>query len=265
MYPEGPALASPGNDSQLRVYRVSPGQIVPSSAPVAADPQTAGKAVEHRLAPGLVHLWLIPVSDARAAAARLWLAPDERTRADTFSVQAAGRQFIVARGFLRLLLARYLGMAPGDIAFGLGRNGKPHLVASDRPEVRFNVSHTDQAVALAFSIDIEIGVDIEQVRAGFVWAEVADLVLPPADCRKLARLGEAAARRDFFSRWVRMEAALKLTGEGLLHAMQHRSRMPGRASGAEGRLLQVDFDFGHDLTGSLAARPCRTAIPELAQ
>ena len=257
MFPGEPALASLGNDVLFRAYTVAAGKNALCPGPEQTGAGVAALAAEKHLDAGEVHLWLIPVSDDRAALAQQWISTTEQAKAEGFSTQGARRQFIVARGFLRLLLAHYTGGTACEIVFGKAPNGKPFLADPNLNQVRFNVSHTEHAIALAFSLDTEIGVDIEQVRPDFAWRDVAEMVFTDTDYRDLAKADGDVANRGFFDLWVRMEAALKLKGDGILQAVQAKRCGSSGSTAMEKRILQVGFDFGDDLTGSLAAAPCR--------
>ena len=60
------------------------------------------------------------------------LAEDERVRANRFHFDQHRRHFVVARGFLRALLARYLDTTPEAVRFAYGPYGKPMLNGEHR-------------------------------------------------------------------------------------------------------------------------------------
>src|SRR5262249_6672558 len=60
----------------------------------------------------------------------LWetlLSPDELRRSERFLVESARRQFVGARGVLRLLLAEQLKINPRELRFCYDEKGKPRL------------------------------------------------------------------------------------------------------------------------------------------
>jgi 4'-phosphopantetheinyl transferase len=78
-----------------------------------------------------LHVWrasLDVTSETLAQLTRL-LSPDEQERAARYRVPHARQQFIVARGVLRTLLARYLDAPPETLAFQYSPYGKPTLPA----------------------------------------------------------------------------------------------------------------------------------------
>jgi 4'-phosphopantetheinyl transferase len=113
------------------------------------------------LKPGVIQLWHARAADTGEELAYL-LTDAERSRAERFVFAANRAEFVLGRAMLRLILARHLGVSLRDIAFRLGEFGKPELAdAQARPPVHFNVSHSAGLVVATFSLDGEIGVDVE--------------------------------------------------------------------------------------------------------
>ena len=69
----------------------------------------------------------LDVSPGRLAALAGTLAADERARAERFRSPTDRTRFIVARGLLRAILARYLDRDPAAIAFRYNAYGKPSV------------------------------------------------------------------------------------------------------------------------------------------
>src|SRR5436309_1175215 len=76
-----------------------------------------------------VHVWRAPLDlpHDRLESLRGALAQDERERASRFHFERDRRRFIAARGLLREILGRYVGLSPGGLWFGYTPYGKPHL------------------------------------------------------------------------------------------------------------------------------------------
>ena len=116
------------------------------------------------LSSDVVHVWRVglePSAGLQETFLRT-LNDDERARADRFHFDQHRRRFVLARGFLRALLGRYLGIGPEEVRFVYGPNGKPSLAdehgASD---LRFNASHSHELAVYAFAQEREIGIDVE--------------------------------------------------------------------------------------------------------
>ncbi|GEJ57776.1 4'-phosphopantetheinyl transferase family protein [Anaeromyxobacter diazotrophicus] len=168
---------------------------------------------------GTVHAWrarlTLPAPELRALAASL--SDDELRRAARFRFAVHRDRFIAARGQLRLLLARYLGLAPSAVAFERGPFGKPRL-AGGGP--RFSASHSEELALYAVAADREVGIDVERVRPMAALAAVADQFFAPGEARALRALAGEARARAFFACWTRKEALLKAAGVGLTAALE---------------------------------------------
>jgi 4'-phosphopantetheinyl transferase len=161
---------------------------------------------------GEIHLWRAELNpEAMKALPGLGqtLSPDELARAGRFHLERDRNRYVLARGALRAILARYLKTTPGEPVFRYGPNGKPELTSG---VVRFNLSHADDVVLYAISRAGHVGVDVERVRPG-VEKDLAARLSPTAR-RLLEALPPAARRRAFFQGWTRMEAYAKARGEG---------------------------------------------------
>lgn len=159
-------------------------------------------------------IWWLRLDDVAAPQAEAVLSPDERDRATRFRFERDRRLFVTARGVLRTLLGHYLRADPKQIELAYGNHGKPRL-ADDEVGLRFNVSHSDDLVALAFCERREVGVDVERVRPCLFTEEIARRYLPPPTVREIERHSGEGRVREFFRAWVRLEAHLKGRGDGL--------------------------------------------------
>lgn len=137
---------------------------------------------------------------------------DEKQRASRFKVAHARNAFIVARAGLRILLGRYLGVAPGAVAFEYSPSGKPALVSGS---LRFNLSHSGDLAAYVFAENSDVGIDIEQRRDTPDAMKIARHFFSDAECAALDTI-DPSGRGDAFLRcWTRKEAYVKAVGEGL--------------------------------------------------
>ena len=167
-----------------------------------------------------VHIWRIclDLALAQVQALRQTLAADELARVRRFRFQHDRDRFIVARGVLRSVLGWYLGMAPGQVRFCYGPQGKPYLAGDYGNETLcFNLTHSGDLALLAVTRGREVGVDVEEVKPHFDWAPLADQLSCPEEVAALRSLPGAHQVEAFFACWTRKEAYLKGKGDGLAH------------------------------------------------
>ena len=178
---------------------------------------------------GAVHVWRAPlvVSPARVQGLAQTLTQDEVSRADRFYFPKDREAFIVRRGLLRLILSRYLDIAPSQLRFCYGAQGKPALITeSTGHTLRFNLSHSNRLALYAITRGREIGVDIEYVRAEFPGLKVADQFFSAREVAILRALPPARRQEIFFTFWTLKEALIKAKGEGLALALDSIDMSP---------------------------------------
>lgn len=183
------------------------------------------------------------------------LAEDERTRANRFHFDQHRRHFVVARGFLRVLLARYLNTTPEAVRFAYGPYGKPIL---DRESsLRFNASHSGDWAVYGFIRDHEVGIDVEQIKEDFGTEGIAERFFSPGEVQTLSALPEAEKAAAFFRCWTRKEAYIKAIGSGLSHPLDSfdvtlAPGQPAALSRVEELWSLFDLDVAPGYAGALA-------------
>jgi 4'-phosphopantetheinyl transferase len=169
------------------------------------------------LPPGTVHIWQAALDQPAPVVAQLeqLLADDERVRAARFHFERDRRRFIVARGVLRSLLARYINCPPAQISFSYSTKGKPALRSEHKSHLHFNLAHSAEMAIYAFACEHEVGVDIEQQRPLADVHQIAEHFFSPRERAILTTQVGDELYRTFFTYWTRKEAYLKASGEGL--------------------------------------------------
>jgi 4'-phosphopantetheinyl transferase len=163
-----------------------------------------------------VHLWHAELTNAEDAKnLEASLSPDESERAARFRFPEHRRRFVIARGFLRQLLAAYLETQPRDVTFAYSDTGKPELSASHGSDIGFNVSHSGDIAAFAFAIGRKVGVDVECIRHDVDVDEIPRRFFSSLEQQKLAGLQGQQKFEGFFNCWTRKEAYVKAVGSGL--------------------------------------------------
>lgn len=195
----------------------------------------------------------------------------ERARAHALPAAVAER-FVLGRVLLRAVLGQHLACDPAAVRLDVrcARCGGPHGRvrvagplgdAATAPHV--SLTRSGPLVAVALSVHVPVGVDVESVAAVSA-APVADVLLSPEELdahRALATdpgADPAAGAARLARAWVRKEAALKALGTGLaadptawaLRPPEHR--LPGVDALAPGGVAVADLDLGAGLAGAVA-------------
>jgi 4'-phosphopantetheinyl transferase len=169
------------------------------------------------LAPDVVHIWNIPLAETVSSYVNLdmpeLLSVDELSRYGRISHLQARKEFLRSRVALRLILAGYLNGRADSLTFSYGEYGKPELAGNRRYALRFNLSHSGDYCLLAVTTENELGIDIEQCRAGRDYRALASRFFSPAEQQLLENHSNKVL---FYRMWVLKEAAVKAHGMRLL-------------------------------------------------
>jgi 4'-phosphopantetheinyl transferase len=169
-----------------------------------------------------VHLWLLdldqPIENAQALT-RL-LTPDEVQRAGRFYFEKDRKQFIVGRAWLRILLGNYMHIRPEDVEISYGKYGKPRVAATLPEEIlHFNLSHSHGLALYAFTLNRNIGIDIEHIHPLSEEEQIVAYFFSDEEREVFGRLPEKQQHLMFFKSWTQKEAYLKAIGEGLSRSL----------------------------------------------
>jgi 4'-phosphopantetheinyl transferase len=173
-----------------------------------------------------VHCWSASLDGvAPEAFARLeaTLTAGERERSTRFRFERDRRRFIAARGTLRDILGRYLGIEPGGIEFVYNPFGKPGLRPGPERRLEFNLSHAGGRALIAVATDSRVGVDLESVHPHRDHAEIARHSFSAREVEQLHAVPRHRYAEAFLGCWTKKEAWLKARGHGLTMPM---SRLP---------------------------------------
>lgn len=199
--------------------------------------------------PGWVHVFRLRLDlpPERLAALRALLSPDELARADRYRGDGLGARFTAARGNLRALLAGYAKTSPEQITFETNPHGKPALAGG---WLSFNVSHSGAlALVAAAGTEVEVGIDIETIRANVEFERLAQRFFAPRETAALLALPPEQRAGAFFACWTRKEAYMKARGLGL--AIPLDGFEVSLAPGDPPRLLRPAVDDPHGAAWAL--------------
>lgn len=190
-----------------------------------------------------VHVWRAALETTAGCVEglRQSLSADERVRAARFCFQRDRERFIVARGLLRAILSRYLGMDPGELQFCYSAHGKPGLIGdAGADRLCFNLSHSDGRVLYAITRGREIGVDLERIRDDLAEGEIAARFFSSREAAVLTALPPERRTIAFFHCWTRKEAYIKAKGQGLFISLNQFE--VSLAPGEPAALLSTEWD-----------------------
>lgn len=147
------------------------------------------------------------------------MSDDKQQRVDRFRFVDDKKRTVVGEMLARKAIAKWCGVTPKSITFGVKEHGKPY--AKDLP-VEFNISHSGDMVVCAVD-DKPIGTDIELIRP-------VDLTVAKRICTDeelLYLFGYEPTEQDFtfttdneiltrfFELWTTKEAYGKCIGKGV--------------------------------------------------
>lgn len=171
-----------------------------------------------------VHLWLVPdppvPTSVLAEQAGTVLSGDELQRCQSHRLPKGQRSYLLTRLALRTLLSRHHPeVAPADWRFSRSVNGKPQISHPDL-QVSFNLSHAGSLIALAFSGQASIGVDIEHRDRELDADALSARYFSDKEHDMLMRLPTDIRLQRFLILWTMKEAVVKASGLGLARALR---------------------------------------------
>lgn len=216
---------------------------------------------------GEVHVWRFDLNADDSTDDRELLSEPELERAARLADPLHARRFVARRALLRRLLSGYTGVEPQALSFTAGSHGKPELAGDARlAGWRFNLSDSDGRCLVAVARGIDVGIDVQRMRPIKDLAALASEAL--ADDELAALLGAPPPQRltDFYRLWVRKEAFIKASGEGLARPLKRFSvaLRPGPGDAvrvAHGDPGQASWTVAWSATGSGFAAALVTGAP----
>lgn len=210
--------------------------------------------------PATVRVWrmgpeLLAAATGKAMSARRFdwrtmLSIVEQRRADAFHAEQHRREYIVAHVALRVVLGRLVSAAPALLRFRTEDGVKPSLVFEEssapsaldpqfKPDLRFNLSHTQGAVLIAAAQGREIGVDVEWQRPMEDLEGMAQTVMSDTEAAHWQKLAPELRCRAFYWLWTRKESYLKAIGLGLFRDL-HEVTVPVAPASLDEPVVVID-------------------------
>ena len=141
------------------------------------------------------------------------LSKNEKNKTHEFQHADDRLSFTKCRSILRSTLSKWLNCNPNEINIIHRENGKPYLEHSK--VIEFNITHTKGLAAIAFSIDSEVGIDVENLNREINLDQVAKKVFTTSEQSLINANNQNDKKKTFFRLWTSKESYLKATGQGL--------------------------------------------------
>lgn len=213
-----------------------------------------------------IHVWHLNLAVTPVDQEALWnaLDPSERHRCSQLRSDIHKQRFIATQGTLRILLSRYLGLAPHMLRFERGEHGKPRLAGTepDRGLV-FNVSHSGDRALFAVGLEMALGVDIE-IRRPLTHIEgLVERCFAPSERDRWQSLPPSERLPAFFDVWTYKEAFIKAVGRGfglgLTRCVLSSDEIPRweqipESCGNPDDWVLRNLNLGEDVSAALCAR-----------
>ena len=136
---------------------------------------------------------------------------EEQKRAYRYHREADKQRFIITRAYLRLLLSKYLSIAPHNLFFETEVNGKPYVKLLSGI-IHYNVSHSGDYALIAICTE-KVGIDVELINPDVHYEDIMEISFNPDE---IAHVHESQNPIfDFYKIWTRKESLLKALGSGI--------------------------------------------------
>jgi 4'-phosphopantetheinyl transferase len=193
-----------------------------------------------------VHVWLTRPEDVtnpdKSQEYLSLLSLEERQRYRQFRFDGDRHHFLVAHALLRRVLSAYVDVDPSNWQFSSNQHGRPEISAPKiAPSLRFNLTHTAGLVACVVALELDCGIDVEQLSARGNLTGIAEKMFAASERQALNRLDGDALLGAFFSYWTLHEAYCKALGVGIAHSKRNYRFLPE----SDGQWT-IDFDAPSD-------------------
>lgn len=161
-----------------------------------------------------------------------------------------------AHACLESLASSFLGQSVYYDELSKNFRGKPYFWGTP---FHFNISHTSNSFLLCFSLNQEIGVDLERNLSDVKIGELSEYAFSPDERNLLADLFDW---KSFLRIWTLKEAYLKATGIGLIDALPSLHVVTAPDFG----LLDSNYSGLHFICpgGETGSVVCKGALPDIS-
>ena len=166
-----------------------------------------------------IHVWVVQPNAFQADDPILLryyslLNTTEKTKQQRYKFAKDRHDALITRAFIRDLLSYYQSKHPKDWQFEYGDKGKPEVINCELP-LRFNLSHTENIIICAVTLNHDIGCDVENTSRNNDVLAIAERYFSTSEADELFSLPKEAQTSRFFDYWTLKEAYIKAWGLGL--------------------------------------------------
>lgn len=165
-----------------------------------------------------IHLWITQAQYIHAKSLlnryNYLLTEDEALKHKSYKFEIHRHTYLVTRAFIRDILSHYSDTPPRLWQFKAGAHGKPEVVNSQIP-LQFNLSHTDDLIICAVTLNHAIGCDVENTRRTCEYLGIAEHFFARNEFEELLNKTGSEQRNRFFEYWTLKESYIKACGQGL--------------------------------------------------
>lgn len=177
-----------------------------------------------RVSAAVVHVRWLAIDDV---AQPLWdrlaslLDDAERARVERLRFERDKHAYIAAHALTRVMLSGQVSRPATAWRFTSNSYGKPQVAPeAGLPPLRFNLSHTRGLVAVALTLEHEIGIDVEVIDPKRLSFDLASRTFAPTEVAILRETPSANLTEVLFEFWTLKEAFIKAVGQGLAVPLQ---------------------------------------------
>lgn len=192
------------------------------SEPHASIPErpATSSACAFRLRADEAHVWYAWTAACNTPALHAYyrslLSEEERARLERFAFDYLKLEYLVTRALCRTVLSAYAQVPPASWRFVANQYGRPEIAAQAAPgRLRFNLSNARSLVACVVTLEVDAGIDVEEIDRGGATVSIADRYFSPTELQALHALPAQRRRRRFFELWTLKESYIKARGMGL--------------------------------------------------
>ena len=141
------------------------------------------------------------------------VSPDKQKRISKFRFDIDRKLSLYSELLVRHKIREDLGIPNSEIVFSKNEHGKPYLQGYN--DYHFNISHTKNAIAAAFSKK-DIGVDVERIQPCDM--KIAERFFSPEETAYIRN--QPDNDKAFYEIWTKKEAYIKYLVTGLSTSLQ---------------------------------------------